>query len=68
MQYDNYDLPDPTERYDMPASKSKEQDFDKRVLINRTRPEKCDKIITLYQLTTAKEEKVYERQMTGCER
>lgn len=39
----------------MPATKSKEQEFDKRVLINRTRPERCDKIITLYQLHRPKE-------------
>lgn len=39
----------------MPATKSKEQEFDKRVLINRTRPERCDKIITLYQLSRPKE-------------
>lgn len=39
----------------MPAAKNKEQEFDKRVLINRTRPERCDKIITLYQLWRPKE-------------
>lgn len=39
----------------MPSTKNKEQEFDKRVLINRTRPERCDKIITLYQLWRPKE-------------
>lgn len=55
VAYDSDYSPDPTERYDMPATKSKEQEFDKRVLINRTRPERCDKIITLYQLVRPKE-------------
>lgn len=53
--YDGDYSPDPTERYDMPPTKSKEQEFDKRVLINRTRPERCDKIITLFQLVRPKE-------------
>lgn len=63
--------PDPTERYDMPIPKSKEQEFDKRVLINRTRPERCDKIITLYQLVRPKEkEKSYfdMPMSSSCER
>jgi voltage-dependent calcium channel alpha-2/delta-3 len=51
---DDYN-PDPTERYDVPASKSKEQEFDKRVLINRTRPERCDKVIKLFHLSRPKE-------------
>lgn len=55
VAYDGDYSPDPTERYDMPPTKSKEQEFDKRVLINRTRPERCDKIITLYQLFRPKE-------------
>lgn len=67
--YDDYS-PDPTERYDSPATKSKEQEFDKRVLINRTRPERCDKIITLYKLYREKnkEEKPPGKDMTSsCE-
>ena len=62
--------PDPTERYDSPSTKSKEQEFDKRVLINRTRPERCDKIITLYKLYRErnKEEKAPEQDLkAGCE-
>lgn len=55
VSYDGDYSPDPTERYDMPGSKNKEQEFDKRVLINRTRPERCDKIFTLYQLVRPKE-------------
>lgn len=64
---DLYDQPDPTERYDMPSAKSKEQDFDKRVLINRTRPERCDKIITLYQLMhyKDKDKSVYSLPMSA---
>ena len=59
----------------MPATKSKEQEFDKRVLINRTRPERCDKVITLYQLFRPKEKDKtaerpsYETPMTNnCDR
>jgi voltage-dependent calcium channel alpha-2/delta-3 len=63
---DDYGTADPTERYDMPATKSKEQEFDKRVLINRTRPERCDKIITLYKLYRErnKDEKAPPQEMT----
>jgi voltage-dependent calcium channel alpha-2/delta-3 len=62
--------PDPTERYDMPATKSKEQEFDKRVLINRTRPERCDKVITLYKLyrERTKEEKADKEMTASCDR
>ncbi|XP_070491988.1 voltage-dependent calcium channel subunit alpha-2/delta-3 isoform X2 [Chironomus tepperi] len=62
--------PDPTERYDAPASKSKEQEFDRRVLINRTRPERCDKMFTLYQYIRpkGKERSFYEYPMSGCNR
>jgi len=60
----------------MPIPKSKEQEFDKRVLINRTRPERCDKIITLYQLVRPKvkddkdkEKSFFDRAMSGsCDR
>ena len=55
----------------MPAAKNKEQEFDKRVLINRTRPERCDKIITLFQLNHPKEKvkAAYETNMTSsCDR
>lgn len=72
VSYDSADYsPDPTERYDMPPTKSKEQEFDKRVLINRTRPERCDKIITLYQLNrpSEKETTAYELPMSNsCDR
>lgn len=66
--------PDPTERYDMPAAKNKEQEFDRRVLINRTRPERCDKVITLFQLNRQKEkEKDKEKEildlyMNNCDK
>lgn len=61
--------PDPTERYDSPSSKSKEQEFDRRVLINRTRPERCDKIFTLYQLLRPKGEKSpFDYPMSSCDR
>lgn len=71
VAYDGDYSPDPTERYDMPATKSKEQEFDKRVLINRTRPERCDKIITLYQLSRPKEKEksAFDLPMTtSCDR
>lgn len=51
--------------------KNKEQDFDRRVLINRTRPERCDKIITLYQLSRPKEKEksAYDSPMSSsCDR
>lgn len=54
-----------------PATKSKEQEFDRRVLINRTRPEKCDKIIPLFQLVKPSENKYksFEMEMTStCDR
>lgn len=66
---DDY-IPDPTERYDAPASKSKEQEFDRRVLINRTRPERCDKMFTLYQLLRPKEKEKspFDYPMSNCDR
>lgn len=71
VSYDVDYSPDPTERNDMPSTKSKEQEFDKRVLINRTRPERCDKIFTLYQLMRPKEKEksVYDLPMSSsCDR
>lgn len=62
-------MPDPTERYDTPSSKG--QEFNKRVLINRTRPEKCDKIFTLYQLMHYKENEkssMNQPMTTNCDR
>jgi voltage-dependent calcium channel alpha-2/delta-3 len=62
---------DPTERIDMPSTKSKEQEFDKRVLINRTRPERCDKVFNFYQLTRPKEKEksAFDLPMTSsCDR
>lgn len=68
----SYDYnPDPTERVDLPGAKSKEQEFDKRVLINRTRPERCDKIFNFYQLTRPKEKEksAFDLPMTSsCDR
>lgn len=60
------DYPDPTQ----PGSKSKEQEFDRRVLITRTRPERCDKSFTLYELTRPmKDKKPSEYEMTAsCKR
>lgn len=69
--YDSDYSPDPTERYDMPGTKNKEQEFDKRVLINRTRPERCDKVFTLYQLVRPKEKEksAFDLPMTSsCDR
>lgn len=61
---DDLEYPDPTQ----PGSKSKEQEFDARVLIARTRPERCDKSFILYQQThTIRDKKEYE--ITGsCRR
>lgn len=61
------DYPDPTQ----PGSKSKEPEFDRRVLITRTRPERCDKSFTLYQLMrpTSKEKTAYDYGMSpNCKR
>lgn len=65
--YQAYNYGDQPERYD-PAAKSKEQEFNPRILINRTRPEKCDKIITLFQLMQSNENKMhkpYEKEMSS---
>ncbi|KAG5680433.1 hypothetical protein PVAND_009941 [Polypedilum vanderplanki] len=68
--YDNVDYypPDPTERE--PVSKTKEQEFDRRVLINRTRPERCDKVFTLYQMLRPKEKEKspFDLPMSQCNR
>lgn len=69
VYYTDYNNPDPTDG--VPPSKSKEQEFDRRVLINRTRPERCDKIITLYQVVKPKEKEksIFDFQtLTSCER
>lgn len=59
------DYPDPTQ----PGSKSKEQEFDRRVLITKTRPERCDMSFTLYQLTRNTKDSVFSTGMTGnCKR
>lgn len=63
---DNY--PEPTEPNDMPPSKAKEQEFDKRVLLNRTRPQPCDHIITLYKLNDTKDITAYKTPLQQCER
>lgn len=66
-EYDSYSYADPTERYDSP-NKLKDQEFDRRILINRTRPEKCDKIITLFQLRRPNENdgfKPYDKDMSS---
>ncbi|XP_055687320.1 voltage-dependent calcium channel subunit alpha-2/delta-3 isoform X1 [Lutzomyia longipalpis] len=66
---DNYDgLPLPTEPYGGPLPKAKEPEFDRRVLINKTRPQPCDQIITLYQLNMDKEKTVFKKPASGCER
>lgn len=49
-----------------PSSKAKEQDFDRRVLINKTRPQTCDQVMTLYQLNT--EKTVFQKTFDACDR
>lgn len=62
---DLMDYPDPTQ----PGSKLKEQEFDRRVLITRTKPERCDKSFTLYELTRPMKEKKSEYELTAtCKR
>ncbi|XP_055630869.1 voltage-dependent calcium channel subunit alpha-2/delta-3 isoform X5 [Toxorhynchites rutilus septentrionalis] len=55
------DLEDPT------AGRYKEPEFN-RVLINRTRPEPCDHVITLYELNNDVDPAVYRRNAHQCER
>lgn len=66
---DSYDgATDQPDRDDIPPSKAKEDAFDKRVLINKTRPEPCDHELTLYQLNSDKESIIYNTPANGCER
>ncbi|XP_039444988.1 voltage-dependent calcium channel subunit alpha-2/delta-3 isoform X6 [Culex pipiens pallens] len=55
------DLEDPT------AGRYKEPEFNK-VLINRTRPEPCDHVITLYELNNDLEPSMYKKDAHQCER
>ncbi|XP_059614107.1 voltage-dependent calcium channel subunit alpha-2/delta-3 isoform X2 [Phlebotomus argentipes] len=64
--YDGFVLP--TEPYGGQLPKAKEPEFDRRVLINKTRPETCDQVITLYQLNMEKEKTVFKKPASGCER
>ncbi|XP_055704194.1 voltage-dependent calcium channel subunit alpha-2/delta-3 isoform X3 [Phlebotomus papatasi] len=64
---DDMFYPEPTEPYyNVPTTKRPE--FDRRVLINKTRPQPCDQIITLYQLNMEKEKTVFKKPASGCER
>lgn len=66
---DDIDYPDPTENYNNQGSKAKEQEFDRHVLITKTRPERCDKTFSIYQLTRQKEKSPFEYGMQGnCKR
>ncbi|XP_050073473.1 voltage-dependent calcium channel subunit alpha-2/delta-3 isoform X4 [Anopheles maculipalpis] len=55
------DLDDPT------LNRYKEPEFNK-VLINRTRPEPCDHVITLYELNMDVDPSVYTKEAHQCER
>uniref|UniRef100_A0A182QGK0 VWFA domain-containing protein n=1 Tax=Anopheles farauti TaxID=69004 RepID=A0A182QGK0_9DIPT len=55
------DLDDPT------LNRYKEPEFTK-VLINRTRPEPCDHVITLYELNMDVDQSVYTKEAHQCER
>lgn len=55
------DLEDPT------AGRYKEPEFNK-VLINRTRPEPCDHVITLYEQNSDADPAVYRKDSHQCER
>lgn len=49
MVYDTNDI-DPTVSSDQPLTKANEKEFDRRLLINRTRPKPCDMEVTLYEM------------------
>ncbi|XP_055604130.1 uncharacterized protein LOC129752368 [Uranotaenia lowii] len=67
--YDNniYDVPDQVDPEDPTAGRYKEPEFH-RVLINRTRPDPCDHVITLYELNNDVEPVVYRKDAHQCER
>lgn len=47
----------------------KEQEFDRQVLIMRTRPERCDKTFLIYQLSRPKEKSAFDYGMqSNCKR
>ncbi|XP_077284622.1 voltage-dependent calcium channel subunit straightjacket isoform X2 [Arctopsyche grandis] len=53
----------------IPPSKAREREFDKSVMINRTRPTPCDQELWLYQLThTDEEHSPYKNPAKGCKR
>ncbi|KFB44569.1 AGAP005490-PA-like protein [Anopheles sinensis] len=63
--YDN--VPDMGDLDDPTMNRYKEPDFGK-VLINRTRPEPCDHVITLYELNMDVDPSVYTKEAHQCER
>lgn len=58
---------DQPDRDDIPPSKAKEDAFDKRVLINKTRPEPCDHELRLYQLNS-EDSTIFNIPADACER
>lgn len=66
--YDNqYDAMADPDFEDPTAGRYKEPEFNK-VLINRTRPEPCDHVITLYEINNDVDPTVYRKDAHQCER
>ncbi|XP_062542723.1 voltage-dependent calcium channel subunit alpha-2/delta-3 isoform X3 [Armigeres subalbatus] len=68
VPYDNqYDAMSDPDFEDPTAGRYKEPEFNK-VLINRTRPEPCDHVITLYELNNDADPTLYHKDAHQCER
>ncbi|KXJ79946.1 hypothetical protein RP20_CCG027437 [Aedes albopictus] len=68
VPYDNqYDAMADPDFEDPTAGRYKEPEFNK-VLINRTRPEPCDHVITLYEINNDVDPTVYRKDAHQCER
>lgn len=69
--YDDYDssTSDPLENRAEPPTDEKVKQFDSSVIMNRTRLQPCDRVITLYTLYPSNKNKtVYRTPAHGCER
>ncbi|XP_026319490.1 voltage-dependent calcium channel subunit alpha-2/delta-3 isoform X5 [Hyposmocoma kahamanoa] len=69
--YQNYEGDDDLDEGDMsnkPASKAVERDFEKLVLINRTRPTPCDREMYVYQLEYNNLDEKLNKPLNDCKR
>lgn len=69
--YQNYEGDDDLDDSDMsnkPASKAVERDFEKLVLINRTRPTPCDREMFVYQLEYNNLDEKLNKPLNDCKR